>query len=191
MKNKNKYNFGSILKEVRKRKKITLRQISEKAEVSESLISQIERNRVSPSIDTLLSIAKILEIDLDYLFKDYQQEKKIDIIKESQRHKIITPKVIYKQLTMMTDHSEQNGIESFLMEIKPKGEQGNQDFGHLGKEFGYILAGEGELLYGGQKYKLSQGDSVYFSSDIPHNLKNTGKELLKILWVITPPRRIF
>ena len=56
-----KYQFGEKLREVRERKKMTMRDVAEKAGVTESLISQIERNKVSPAIDTLFSIASSSE----------------------------------------------------------------------------------------------------------------------------------
>ena len=63
MKTGMKYKFGEKLRIVRERKGMTLKEVARQAGVSESLISQIERNRVSPSIDTLLQIADVLEID--------------------------------------------------------------------------------------------------------------------------------
>ena len=70
MKKRMRYKFGHKLRTVRERKGYTLKDVATEAEVSESLISQIERNKVSPSIDTLLLIADVLDIDHEYLFSD-------------------------------------------------------------------------------------------------------------------------
>ncbi len=191
MKNDVKYRFGDKLREVRERKGLTLKSVAEKAKVSESLVSQIERNRVSPSIDTLLHLAEILEIDPDYLFRDLRQKKKVDLVRREESKSIVTPQVTYRQLSVMRDKSEEYSIEAFLMEIDPGCEKGSQEYGHIGKEFGYILEGEGTLSYGTENYNLGEGDSIAFSSDMPHLLTNPGKNPLKALWVITPPRKIF
>jgi len=53
---------------------------------------------------------------------------------------------------------------------------------------GVIMEGEAELLYGTESYKLKKGDSLSFSSSVPHTLINTGSKELKALWIITPPR---
>ncbi len=74
---KNTYKFGEKIRLIRERKHITLKTIAEAVNISESMISQIERNKVSPSIDTLLSIAEFLEIDIDYLFREFKQNKKV------------------------------------------------------------------------------------------------------------------
>jgi mannose-6-phosphate isomerase-like protein (cupin superfamily) len=62
------------------------------------------------------------------------------------------------------------------------------EYGHPGKELGFILEGTGILYYGTEEYKLFRGDSISFPSEIPHILKNTGSGPLEALWVITPPR---
>ena len=80
---KHDFSFGEKIRIVRERKQITLKQVAEAAEISESMVSQIERNKVSPSIDTLLSIADFLEIDVDYLFSDYRKSRKVVITRKN------------------------------------------------------------------------------------------------------------
>ena len=65
------YHFGEKLRQVRENKGYTLKYVAQKAKVSESLVSQIERNHVSPAIDTLLSLADVLDINLEFLFEEY------------------------------------------------------------------------------------------------------------------------
>ena len=68
------YHFGEKLRTVRERKGYTLKVVATQAGVSESLVSQIERNRVSPAIDTLLALADVLDINLEYLFEEYRRK---------------------------------------------------------------------------------------------------------------------
>ena len=79
--NKVPFHFGEKLRAVRERKGYTLKVVAQAAGVSESLVSQIERNRVSPAIDTLLSLADALEIDLDYIFEEYRRERPVRVIR--------------------------------------------------------------------------------------------------------------
>jgi len=78
-----------------------------------------------------------------------------------------------------------------LLEVAPNGEKGDREYGHAGMEFGVILDGTAELEYGHENHVLQRGDSVYFPSDMPHLLRNTGQQTLKAIWVISPPRKIF
>jgi len=159
--------------------------------VSESLVSQIERNKVSPSIDTLLTIADALQIDLEYLFRDYKKSKQVDIVRAGEGDSIVQPGVVYHQLSMMPEAHDEYAIEAFMLEISPGKEKGDSVYGHPGKELGIIQEGRGELVYGTQRHILEKGDSISFPSDIPHILRNTGTALLKAIWVITPPRKLF
>ena len=111
--------------------------------ISESLVSQVERNKVSPSIDTLLSIADVLEIDLDYLFRDYKKDKKVSIVRADERDSIVLKNVTFQQLSILPDASEEHAIEAFLIEISEGGEQGDLEYGHSGKELGIIMKGMG------------------------------------------------
>jgi transcriptional regulator with XRE-family HTH domain len=183
-----KYQFGDKIRQVREKKKITLKEVAEKAGLSESLISQIERNKVSPAIDTLLNIAEILEIDLEYLFYDLKKSKKVNLVKADKRNKIILDKVIYEQLSKTVDDNDEHGIQAYEMHIEVGGKSGSNEYGHKGKELGLIVQGSGEFSIGNEKYILNKGDSLSFDSDIPHLLTNIGNEELITFWVITPPK---
>ena len=186
-----KYRFGNKIREIRERKGKTLKAVAEVAGISESLLSQIETNKISPSIDTLFSVVDALEVDIDYIFSDFRQKREVVLVREKERKYIKTGTVAYEQISAVPDFSEDHAIEAFIMEIKKNGEKGSRHYGHKGKELGLVLQGEGVLEYGTEKYNLYSGDSISFSSDIPHTIKNMGKGALKIMWVITPPKMNF
>lgn len=188
---KTEYRFGEKLRDIREKKGITLKMVASEVNVSESLISQIERNKVSPSIDTLFSIADALDIDLDYLFSDYQKKRKVSILRECDRRKIETDGIVYHQLSVLPGAMEKYQIESFIMEISRGSKKGHDDYGHTGNEFGYILEGEGKLTYGKQEYFFKAGDSISFSSEIPHKVECLSNEPLKALWMVNPPKILF
>lgn len=186
-----KYKFGEKLRTVRERKGYTLKDVAKFANVSESLVSQIERNKVSPSVNTLLLIADVLDIDYEYLFIDYRQKRRVSIVKAAERASIRRNKVAIHQLSITNEVAEDPAIEAFLLEIEETGEQGDREYGHAGREFGIILEGQAELIYGDETYELDEGDTISFPSDIPHLFKNTGNRVLKAIWVVTPPRKLF
>lgn len=186
-----RYSFGAKLREVRERKGFTMKEIAEKVGVSESLISQIERDKVSPAIDTLLGIVDALDIDIDYIFSDFKKERNIILVRKNEVRKIIQNGVKYYQLSRTYNADEQHSIEAYILEIEPGAERGSLEYGHPGKELGVIIKGSGEFRIGNKSYILKEGDSISFSADVPHILKNTGKGILKAFWVVTPPKMIF
>lgn len=100
-------------------------------------------------------------------------------------------KVALHQLSVNDELSKDSAIEAFLLEVSPGGEKGDREYGHAGMEFGIILEGQAELIYGSETYLLAEGDSVYFPSDMPHLLRNSDEKTLKAIWVISPPRNLF
>jgi transcriptional regulator with XRE-family HTH domain len=185
-----KYLFGEKIREVRERKHLTMREVAEKAGVSESLISQIERNRLSPAIDTLMSIIDILEIDLDYIFRDFKKDRSVNLVRANEKKCAVIDGVAYEQLSRTLPASEEHAIEAYLLEIPPGGKSGNDEYGHIGNELGVIIKGKGEFTVGKRIFKLEEGDSISFSADAPHQLKNTGSKPLRAYWIITPPKRL-
>ena len=96
-----------------------------------------------------------------------------------------------EELSSMRAGDDDHSIEAYYLEIKEGGEKGSTEYGHKGKELGIILEGEGEFIIGNKSYKLGEGDSISFESDVPHVLKNTGDRPLKAYWMITPPKMFF
>jgi len=186
-----KYRFGEKIREIREKRKMTLKEVASQAEVSESLVSQIERNRVSPAIDTLLRIADILDMDMEYIFSEYKKTKSVNLVRHGERNKIVMPGVTYEQLSKTIGVNEKHGMEAYYMEVAPGCEKGSSEYGHRGRELGIILEGRGEFRFGTEAYALEQGDSISYESDIPHVLINTGKKPLRAIWVTTPPKMFF
>ena len=186
---KRPFRFGDKLRTVRERKGYTLKIVAQKAGVSESLVSQIERNKVSPAIDTLLTLADVLDINLEFLFEEYRRERPVQVIRSQERRTVEEDEVLYEELAKPTESDGKHALESYLVSIPAGGKTHRGSYGHMGRELGFIIEGDAQLLYESKAYELQAGDSVSFSASSPHTLVNTGDKTLKALWVVTPPQR--
>jgi len=183
-----KYQFGGKIRAIRERRSLTLKDVAEKAGVSESLVSQIERNKISPAIDTLLALADALEIDFEYLFSDLKMERSVKIVRKDERPAYqIKCGIMYERLAQV---EEQGGIEAYIINIEAGAKTGNAEYGHHGWELGIVESGQMELTAGNHVYTCRQGDSISFRADTPHILSNPGKKTLRVFWVISPPKNI-
>jgi transcriptional regulator with XRE-family HTH domain len=180
--------FGEKIREIRERHGRTMKEVAEKAGISESMLSQIERNKVSPAIDTLLSIVDVLDIDLEYLFADLRRRRAVSIVRQNERHRYETTGVSYELVSRSAGTDDIHAIEAYYLTVAPGLDRGSEEYGHVGREMGVILEGEAELVIGGETHRLSPGDSVSFASDVPHLLRNVGKKPLRTFWVVTPPK---
>jgi len=186
-----RHKFGEKLRAVREKKRLTLKEVAQRAGVTESLISQIERNRVSPAIDTLMRIADILDMDLEYLFGDFKKTKAVNLVRHNERSRIVMQGITYEQLSRTAGANPEHSMEAYYLEIAPGGEKGSREYGHRGTELGIILEGRGEFTFGTETYQLLRGDSISYESDIPHLLRNRGKSRLRAIWITTPPKMFF
>ena len=66
---------GMKIKEIRKQKKLTQIEVAKKASISRSYYADVENGRYSPSLETLVSISRALEVPVSYLITD----EKIDV----------------------------------------------------------------------------------------------------------------
>lgn len=183
------YHFGEKLRQVREHKGYTLKVVAKKAGVSESLISQIERNHVSPAIDTLLTLADVLDINLEFLFEEYRKERPVQIVRHNERATVKEDEIIYEELAKAGDMPNQESIESYIIKLPPMAQTHKGSYGHIGREIGIIIEGKAKLTYENREYFLEEGDSITFSAAVPHHLENIGEKELRAVWVVTPAQR--
>lgn len=183
------YHFGEKLRQVREHKGYTLKVVAQKAGVSESLVSQIERNHVSPAIDTLLALADVLDINLEFLFEEYRKVKPVKIIRANERAALAEDDIIYEELARPNSPDKDDSIESYVLKIPAGSHTHKGSYGHIGRELGIIVKGTAKLTYDSSEYILKEGDSVSFSAGVPHVLENVGNSELEAIWVVTPAQR--
>lgn len=183
------YHFGEKLRQVREHKGYTLKVVAQQAGVSESLVSQIERNHVSPAIDTLLALADVLDINLEFLFEEYRKERPVKIIRSGERPTLAEEEIIYEEISKPEDVDKQNSFEAYMIKVPAHSHTHRGSYGHIGREMGFITHGKAKLTYENKEYILEEGDSATFSSGVPHILENIGEDELTAIWVVTPAQR--
>ena len=181
--------IGSQLRRQRRIKGLRLKDVAEKAGLSESLISKIENNKASPSLSTLHSLAKALGTSISALFA---LDESLDQVVHRPHERAIAGRV---QSMVEWDGIEAeiivpyvNGrlLEGFVFIMEPGGHSGGT-LRHEGEECGYVLEGRLELVVDGQRYLLGPGDSFFFASERAHSYRNPGKVTTRVIWINTPP----
>jgi len=77
-----KLDLGEMLRKTRKEKGVSISELAKKTGYTKSFISQVERNKTSPSINSLMKLASALEIRLTDLFREDEIRKNVLIKKE-------------------------------------------------------------------------------------------------------------
>jgi transcriptional regulator with XRE-family HTH domain len=179
--------IGQMLRVYREKKRQNLREIADLARISVSMLSQIERGKVTPSIDTLFAVCEALEFDIVDLFRHISRRQSVAIRHQGGRLVTGGPDVVYEQLITSPERSVP--AELLRFEVAPGKTAGLSGKGHEGIEMGYVLAGEAKLTVGSENYELSAGDSIAFYSHLPHTLTNNGTKSFIAIWGAIPPHR--
>ncbi len=181
-----KYKLGAQLRAIRKKRNLTGKMVAEKASLSTSLLSQIENNRISPSLDTLLKLLEVYGISPNEFFKNYETDSTVEIIKKEERDIFYRKSSKYEKLCGNTQNKGKYSFNAFFLELEPGSTRGDHKNGHIGRELGIVVSGKANLIYGEKEYEIDKGDTVSFFSQIPHVLKNNSKQIFQAYWIVTP-----
>lgn len=175
--------LGDIIKRTRLEKRKTIKDVAEEANVTISLLSQIENNKANPSINSLMAIAKALKVPIGSFFDDHELVTS-PVIKAYKRKAIHTPDGVTFYLLMPT---RKDLLIEFKYTVYEKGGSSGHFHTHAGEECGIVLEGRLEVIYGDDTYILEAGDSIYLDSTIPHTMKNMYDGRTITIWVDSPP----
>lgn len=177
---------GKQLRSLRKMRGLTLEELSRRSEVSMGLISQIERGRGNPSFNTLVQMAHALDVPIGRLF--YTAEDASLVVRADERRILDVHGSAGSEATHALMSPGLNGaLEAIWVEAPPGYDTSKTPFSHPGEEFGVVLEGRHEVFVGGVQHILGPGDSITYPSATPHWYRNSGDELVKAIWIITPP----
>ena len=183
---------GSRLRRERERRGISLRELARRVGVSPSLVSQIELDRVNPSVSTLYALVTELGMTMSDVFGDTAAP--VPRVRErSDGDGIVTGPggrsiinlasgVRWERLTPYSDPDVE-----FLHVVYPVGAESCPDDAlvtHGGREYGYVTSGTLGVRVGFDEYELGPGASIAFDSSSPHRLWTIGDEPAQAIWVV-------
>jgi transcriptional regulator with XRE-family HTH domain len=180
--------IGPRLRAQRELLGVSLRGLARRVGVSPSLISQIERDKVNPSVGTLYALVRELGLGMGDLFSTAEPPPAArtgpgPLVTADERSVIsLASGVTWERLTAVADP----GVE-FLKVIYGVGSESCPEdslMRHVGKEYGYVTGGRLGVQVGFDRYDLGPGDSISFDSSSPHRLWTIGDEAAEAIWVV-------
>lgn len=187
-----KLHIGRKIRELRKKMGFVLQDLSERTGLSKPLLSQIEKEMVSPPIATLLKISKALNTNISFFFQNDGSEEKVVVVRKDES-KVIDSRYFGREESgyyyeALAFKKPKKYMEPFLVEFKRKRADQVSYFSHDGEEFVYLLEGTLEFRTEHLKYVLYPGDSLYFESSVPHAFRALERKNARALAVVYPAR---
>jgi transcriptional regulator with XRE-family HTH domain len=185
--------IGAAIRERRKELGISLREIGGRIGVSASLISQIEHDKVTPSVSTLWALVTELGLTMGDVFADAEPpvpvrqapaEPELGLVTLPDERAVLNlaSGVRWERLTAQSDP-----LVEFLYVVYDVGSASCDEESlvrHRGTEYGYVISGRLGVRVGFDVYELTRGASISFDSSAPHRLWAIGPQPAHAIWVV-------
>ena len=158
------------VKKLREKRKLTLDAASEITGVSRSMLAQIEKGDVNPTISVLWKIAGGYKVSFTSIIEEPPQET-VSVLRAAEP--LLEDGGRYLNYPAFA-FDEAKQFETYRSVIKPQGSLSAQPHLKGAEEFITVFAGQAEITVAGQTYNLMKGDSIRFKADVPHAYANTG-----------------
>jgi transcriptional regulator with XRE-family HTH domain len=178
------FSIGDKVNQWGKEQGLTMQQLAKRCDLTAGYISQIEHDKVSPSVATLRSLAKALGMRIIDFFADEIIDEPTVLSKDKWTRVIIPDwESDSRQLVRIAGTKR---MQPFYTVIPPGGTCAGS-YSQPGEEFGFVMEGELELYVGSEQHRLGPATSFYYPSLLPHWWENDTDKPCKLVWVVSPP----
>jgi len=167
--------LGNRVKELRQKKGWTLDELSASCGVSRSMLSQIERNGVNPTVAVALRIAQAFGIALGALVDAPTAVPRIEVVRADDRSTHFRSDKDCRIRTLSPLHLEKD-VEFYEIRLRPGGALRSAPHFAGTREILTVHQGTVRITSGGGTQDLTAGDSAHYPADVPHEIVNTGRE---------------
>jgi transcriptional regulator with XRE-family HTH domain len=176
---------GERLRAIRTLRRVTLKTVADRASLSESFLSQVERGRANASIASLKRIAAALGISVADLFEPNGEPSRPRVLRRESRPALVFGTLGRKY--MLTPRPLEH-LQVIVGELDTGGSTGDEPYTHGdSEELLVVLEGVVHLQLGTEVFELRTGDSIDYRSSTPHRLTNAGDDRAEVMWIISPP----
>ena len=176
--------IGSRLRIAREAQNLTLKALADAMGVTPSLLSQIENDKVQPSLNTLYQLAMHLELSVDELLgiAAGRDTRRPGPVQRSEDNPVVE---LESGVRLELLAGGATGIvEPLMVTYRPHSSttSGALWSRHLGYDFGVLLEGELTLRLGFEEHVIRAGDSVHFDTTQPHVYLNDSARPARGVW---------
>jgi len=179
---------GEKIKQLREKKGLSLKEVADATGFSTALLSQMESHLVSPSLGSIIKLAKALEVRVGDFFGETEGEP-FAIVRKDERKTVsrfaskegVSYGYSYESLGF---EKKDRRMEPFIVTLEPATLKTSKTSAHEGEEFIFVLEGEMQVILGNHTDILYPGDSIYYDSNIPHRVQCHQDKVARILAVL-------
>ena len=182
------YAIGPKIRSIRLKKKMGLVELGKHTGLSPAMLSKIERGQLFPTLPTLLRIALVFSVGLDYFIAADRDKPVVGISRHQERLRFPDKaggKDQAYEFESLDFPAVQRLLNSYFAEFFAVAPEKIRRHHHPGAEFIYVLSGTLTLHIGDEEHTLESRDSIYFDSTVPHAYRKSGAKACCALVVTT------
>lgn len=183
------YSVGEKLRALRLKKKIGLVELGRHTGLSAAMLSKVERGKLFPTLPTLLRIALVFSVGLEYFFSDDRKRHVIGIVRRADRQRFPERpdgRDVSFYFEPLDFAAVERRLNAYYAEFEPLQPGKARPHHHPGVEFLSVLHGKLELRIRTEDHILESGDSIYFDASLPHSYRRVSRKPCAAI-VITVP----
>jgi transcriptional regulator with XRE-family HTH domain len=174
--------LGERIKQRRLARNLTLKQVGDKAKVSATHLSEIERGKTSPTVGALKRIARALGDDPARLVAE-ETGLRLSVVRRRERRVWSGDASTVQVLSRPVRPHELTLLE---IELAPGGRDASEGLADSGEVMIIVLEGEVEVTRAGKVHVLREGDVVHFAVRDAHEVRAAGGSAARVLRVACP-----
>jgi transcriptional regulator with XRE-family HTH domain len=184
-----RYSIGEKLRSLRLRKSMGLVELGKHTGLSAALLSKLERSRLFPTLPTLLRIAMVFGVGLDYFFTDERKRRVVGVVRKKDRVRFPErpgkADVSY-YFECLDYRATERKLSAFLAEFQELPPEKTKPHQHAGIEFLFVIKGSLEIKIGGEEFVVEAEDAIYFDSALQHSYRRLQQKPCTAVIVTVP-----
>jgi transcriptional regulator with XRE-family HTH domain len=171
------YGVGAKIRTLRLGKKMGLVELGKHTGLSPALLSKLERGHLFPTLPTLLRIALVFGVGLEFFFSGARDKPVVAVVRKKQRLRFPEKpgaRGSAYQFESLDYPAVERKLNAYRADFFPAPPDKLRLHTHVGAEFIYLLRGTLTVHIGGEDQALEPGDSLYFDSNVPHGYRRSG-----------------
>jgi transcriptional regulator with XRE-family HTH domain len=176
-------NLGKRIRELRKKRGMTLAEVSKKSGVALATLSRIETGKMTGTLESHMEVAKVFDMSLPEFYSEIEKpisvqrrDEYVDkFVHDKRASSVILTKDIFTKKMLPT-----------LVQLQPGGRTHDEQLKKGAEKFIYVLQGKIEVVIGDARNTLEKGATLYFDASHAHYMRNAGDAAAEALCVVTP-----
>jgi transcriptional regulator with XRE-family HTH domain len=185
--------IGGKITTLRESLGLSQQELAERCDCDAGTIAGLEDGQLAPSLAPLIKITRALGVRLGTLLDDdtnvgpvVTRKDEADAVARLKSLETSSDAGVLDFFSLAEGKSARH-MEPFMIAVNPGDSNTHALSSHEGEEFVHVLGGEIEIEYGKDLYVLGEGDSIYYDSIVPHQLRAHGSAQARILAVVYAP----